>query len=134
MDKIELRTAMPEDGELTFGIRKAAFRPYLEKHQPWDEDEQRLIHEKRFNTQDFRILRLAGKDVGFLSMSHDSREVKLHHFFILPEHQSKGAGQKCMLLLMEEARQKGFIHDFKGDESESQGFGILPADGICPFQ
>jgi GNAT superfamily N-acetyltransferase len=31
--------------------------------------------------------------------------VKVNQLFILPEHQGKGIGRKCMLLIMEEARQ-----------------------------
>ena len=106
-EKVELRAAMPEDRDLAFRIREAAFRSYLEKIHPWDEDEQLLLHAQRFKTQDFRMIRLTGIDVGFLSLNHNLTEIKLHQFFILPEYQKRGLGEKCMVTVMEEARQKG---------------------------
>jgi len=71
----------------------------------WDEDEQQELHEKRFASQDFRIITVDGIDSGIMAVMISSDCVKLNQLFLLPEYQNRGIGKHCMLLLMEEARQ-----------------------------
>ncbi len=61
--------------------------------------------ERRFGAHDFRVINSGGIDVGIMTMTVATDCVKVHQLFLLPEHQGKGIGGKCMSLILEEARQ-----------------------------
>ena len=107
MDSITLRKASRSDSEFAYRVRRIAFREYVEKVGGWDEGEQRQLHEERFGSQDFRVVNLAGTDIGIMAVVVAPDCVKVNQLMLLPEHQGKGIGRKCMLLIMEEARQLG---------------------------
>ena len=79
----------------------------MEKVEGWDEDEQRQLHERRFGAQDFRVINVAGKDVGIMAVVVAPECVNVNQLFLLQEHQGKDVGRRCMLLIMEEASQLG---------------------------
>lgn len=105
MSSLTLRKASPNDSEFAYRAKTAAFKEYVEKVEGWDEDEQRQLHEQRFGTQDFRVINLAGTDVGIMAVVVAPDCVKVNQLFLLPEHQNKDIGRRCMLVLMEEARE-----------------------------
>jgi ribosomal protein S18 acetylase RimI-like enzyme len=107
MYDITLRKARPDDCELAYSVKKAALRKYVEKVWGWREDEQRRLHEERFRSQDYRVVNLAGRDVGIMAVVVAPDCVRVNQIFILREHQRKGVGRECMLLVMDEARQMG---------------------------
>jgi ribosomal protein S18 acetylase RimI-like enzyme len=96
MSDITLRKATADDVEFAFQIKKAAFQIYIEKVWGWDEKEQRKIHKRRFDEQEFKIIQVSGADVGLLSLIRDDNFLKLNQIFILPKFQGKGIGKKCM--------------------------------------
>jgi ribosomal protein S18 acetylase RimI-like enzyme len=102
MDDLRLRKATANDREFAYRTKKAAFRKYVEQVWGWDEEEQRQLHKKRFSLQDFQVIQLSGIDVGILAVVREPDCVKLNQLFLLPEHQGKGIGRECMLLIMEE--------------------------------
>ena len=105
MDDLKLRQAVAGDSEFAYGLKKAAFREYVEKVWGWDEEEQRRLHRERFAAHDFRIISASGTDVGImvLALQHDC--LKLNQLFILPEYQNKGIGCKCMSLVIKEGNR-----------------------------
>ncbi len=107
MQSLTLRQATPTDSEFAYCVKRAALREYVEQVWGWDEDEQRQLHEERFAAQDFRVINLAGTDVGIMAMVVVADCVKLNQLFVLPEHQGNGIGTQCMSLIMEEARRLG---------------------------
>ena len=107
MESLTLRNAKAEDSEFAYCIKKAAFREYVEKVWSWDEKEQRKLHEQHFRAQDFRVINLAGTDIGIIAMVVEPDCVRLNQLFLLPEHQGKGIGRECMLMIMEEAHRLG---------------------------
>jgi len=107
MPDVAFRKATPADSEFAYRVKKAAFKSYAEKVWGWDEEEQKRLHERRYQSQDFRIVVSAGKDVGVASVVRNTDCLELKQLFLLPEHQSKGIGARCMLLLVEEAREIG---------------------------
>jgi GNAT superfamily N-acetyltransferase len=104
---LEIRKAKPEDCDFAYRVKRAAFREYIEQVWDWDEDEQRRIHERRFAGEGFRIISVDCVDVGFVSVDAMPDCVHVHQLFVLPEHQSRGIGRECMLLVMQEARELG---------------------------
>ena len=107
MDCVTLRSATPEDSEFTYAVKKAAFREYVEKVWGWDEDEQRGLHERRFRSNEYRVIRFDGVDVGILSATESPECVTLNQLYILPEHQGRGIGRECVSVVTEEARSSG---------------------------
>ena len=107
MNNLTLRKASPTDSEFAYCAKRAALKEYVEKVWGWDEDEQRQLHERRFVAQNFRIIHLAGREVGTMAVAVAPDGVKVNGLFLLPEFQGKGIGRRCMLLVMEEARQLG---------------------------
>ena len=107
MNSLTLRRAGPNDSEFAYCTKRAAFREYVEKVERWDEDEQRQLHERRFGVQDFRVISMAGADVGIMAVVVVPDCMKVNQLFLLPEHQGKDIGRRCMLLIMEEARELG---------------------------
>jgi ribosomal protein S18 acetylase RimI-like enzyme len=104
MDRLTLRKATPNDREFAYCAKRAAFKEYMEG---WDEDEQRQLHAQRFGAQDFRVINLAGTDVGIIAVVVTPDCLTVKQLFLFPEHQGKGIGHRCMLLILEEARQLG---------------------------
>jgi ribosomal protein S18 acetylase RimI-like enzyme len=107
MDSLTLRTAGPDDGEFAFDVKRAAFKEYVAQVHGWDEAEQRRLHDQRFGSQEFRIIHVAGTDVGIMAVDVAPDRVRVNQLFLLPEHQGRGIGRACMLRIMEEARQLG---------------------------
>ena len=107
MNGLTVRTAGPDDSEFAYGTRKAATKKYWDKIQPWDEAEERRVHDRRFGSQDFRVVSVDGTDVGIMALVVEPECVMLHQLFLLPEHQGKGVGRECVRLVMDEARRVG---------------------------
>jgi len=102
-----LRRAGPDDCEFAYRTRRAAFREYVEKVEGWNEDEQRRLHERRFATQDFRVIEVAGADVGIVAVVVTPDCVKVNQLVLAPESQGRDIGRRCMRLLMEDASRRG---------------------------
>ena len=107
MGDVALRKATAADSEFAYLVKKAAFKCYAEKVWGWDEGEQRRLHERRFQSRDFRVVVHGGKDVGVAAVVAGPDCLEVKQLFILPEHQGVGIGAKCMSLLAEEARKAG---------------------------
>ncbi|MHC4713751.1 MAG: GNAT family N-acetyltransferase [Planctomycetota bacterium] len=107
MDDLTLRKAGPNDSEFAYGVRKAAYSEYVQQAGGWDDVEQRRLHERRFRTQDFRVINVGGEDVGIMSVVVSADCLKVNQLFVLPQHQGRGIGRRCMRLAMERARRRG---------------------------
>jgi len=95
------------DSEFAYCAKKTAFREYVEKVWGWDEDEQRQLHEQRFAVQDFRVITLDGADIGIMAVAVQPDCLRVNQLFILPEHQGKGVGSKCIALIAKEGNGLG---------------------------
>jgi ribosomal protein S18 acetylase RimI-like enzyme len=102
-----MRKAGPQDSEFAYRTRCAAFREYVDKVGGWNEEEQRRHHARRFGAQDFRVISVAGTDVGIVAVTMMPDAMRVNQLFLLPEHQGHGIGGRCMRLLMEEGHRLG---------------------------
>ena len=107
MEALSFRKANANDSEFVFAVKEAAFREYIEQVWGWDEDYQKELHNRRFDSQDLRIIQFRGTDVGFLATSSTPDILKVNQLFILPECQGKGIGSACMTLILDEASLDG---------------------------
>lgn len=103
MRALTLRKASSDDSEFAYRVRRAAFREYVEKVEGWDEGEQRQLHERRFGAQEFRVINVAGTDVGVMAVVVAPDCMKVNQLFLLSEFQGKDIGRRCMLPIMGEA-------------------------------
>ena len=99
---LSLRKANQNDKEFAYHVKQAALGEYVELVRGWDEDEQRRLHDRRFRGQDFRVINLDGKDVGIMSVEVEPDCLFVNQLYILPEHQGRGVGRRCMLLVVTE--------------------------------
>jgi GNAT superfamily N-acetyltransferase len=104
---LHLRAATPSDSRLVYEIKRAAFREYVELVWGWDEEEQRRLHDRRFRSQDVRLIRRGDEDVGYVSVETHTDLVLVKQVFLLPEHQGRGIGRWCMERVLEEAGRLG---------------------------
>ena len=106
MNGLTLRKAGKEDSEFAYCTKRAAFRQYVEQAWGcWDEVEQRQLHDQRFKVFDFRVVSVAGADVGIMAVTTAPDYVTVHQIFLLPQYQGNQIGRRCMMLIGEEARQ-----------------------------
>lgn len=100
---LKLRQAQATDSDFVFTVKKAAFREYVEQIWGWDETYQRDLHNRRFASQDIRIIQFCGTNVGFLSTSNTSDTLQVDQLYILPEYQGQGIGAACMRSVISDA-------------------------------
>ena len=103
MEGLSIREAGAIDSEFVFAVKKAAFREYVEQIWGWDDTYQKELHDRRFASQDLRIIQFNGTDVGFLSTSSTPDTLKVDQIYILPEYQGRGIGAACMRDIIDDA-------------------------------
>lgn len=104
---VVLVAATPHDAAFAYQTKKAAFREYVEQLWGWDEDQQRALHERRFTSQDFRVVLRDGTRVGILAFERKPDGLHLHQLFILPEYQRQGIGSACLRQIVALATAEG---------------------------
>lgn len=102
-DTITLRTACQDDNEFVYHVKRASMREYIEQTWGWDEQFQRKLHERRFESQEFQVVSVDAEDVGIMSVALEPDCVFLNQIYILPEHQGQGIGEQCMRTVFERA-------------------------------
>lgn len=102
---MKLRKATSRDNEFAFQTKKAAFKIYVDMVWKWDEEEQRKMHEERFNDQ-FQIIQISGKDIGILTTLKTEDCLNINQLLIIPEYQNQGIGKRCMLNVLEAAKKE----------------------------
>ena len=105
--RLVLRPAEAEDSDFSFGVRAAAFRPYLELARGWDEAEERRLHERRFREQEFQVIEWEGEPAGIVALVMAEDGLWLKQICIAPAHQGRGIGGACLRRLLERARERG---------------------------
>ena len=106
MEGLKFRKAQATDSDFVFTVKRAAFREYVEQIWGWDDTYQRELHNRRFASQDIRIIQFHGTDVGFLSTSTKSNTFKVDQLYILPEYQGRGIGAACMRHIIDDANRE----------------------------
>ncbi len=106
-DGLKLRKARQDDSEFTFQVKRAAFKDYVEQVWGWDEDSQRVLHDRRFAEQDYRVVCLDGRDVGMISVAVKPDSPFVNQLHILPDYQGQGIGRTCMLMVIDKGSKLG---------------------------
>jgi ribosomal protein S18 acetylase RimI-like enzyme len=104
---LSFRQATPQDSEFAYQVKKTTLAEYVRQVRGWAENEQRRLHQRRFASQDFRVIVASGPDVGVLALSREPDYLKVNRLLILPEHQGRGVDTACMKRVLEEAAADG---------------------------
>jgi GNAT superfamily N-acetyltransferase len=104
---VGFRRARARDSEFAYRLKKATLAEYVRQVWGWDEDVQRRLHQRRFTSQDFRVIVASGVDVGILALSRWPDCLKVNQLLVLPEHQGRGIGTACVKHVLEEAAADG---------------------------
>ena len=107
MGSPKLRKASQDDKEFAYQVKRTSLREYVELVWGWDDDRQRQLHARRFSEQDFRVIEVDGEDVGIMSVAVKPACVFVNQLYLLPEHQGRGIGRTCMLVVMEQGNSLG---------------------------
>jgi len=103
MENLTLRKATDADSEFAYRVKTLAFKTYVDQVWGWDEAEQRQLHQRRFASQEFRVIQWSGVDVGILATVREAGVLRINQLFILPDYQSKGIGRACMMRIIDDA-------------------------------
>lgn len=103
MEALKIRKARATDSGFVFAAKKAAFREYVEQIWGWDDTYQKELHNRRFASQNLRIIQFNGTDVGFISTSNSPDTLKVNQIYILPDYQGRGIGTACMRGIIDDA-------------------------------
>src|SRR5215216_4354916 len=102
-----LRVARSGDREFLFRLNEATMRVYVERVWGWDEAEQAIIFEERFDPERWQIIQFGGQDIGVLIVEEQSEEIILASIEILPEWQRQGIGSSVVRSVMDRAQASG---------------------------
>ena len=103
---IQSRPATPEDSEFLYNLKKITLKEYIEQVWGWDEKFQRNLHQKRFDSEKYRIIQDKGKDIGCLSVEKHPDKLFLSIIKILPGYQNKGIGSSLIRNLIQKGIQE----------------------------
>jgi GNAT superfamily N-acetyltransferase len=101
-----LRPATPRDSEFAYQVKKSTLGEYVRQVWGWDEEEQRRLHQRRFASQDFQVIKAFGSDVGVLALSHEPECLRVNQLLVMPEYQGKRVGTACMRQVLEDATRR----------------------------
>lgn len=102
---VNFRQIKTEDFEFLWRLHNAALKEYVTKTWGWDEERQRFLFERDFNTDNGKIIVFEGKDAGFLWIKEKDAETLLVSIRLLPEVQNKGIGTKIIKDLLKESEK-----------------------------
>jgi len=88
-----LKIAAQEDYNFIYNLNKINMEDYVIKTWGyWDEDFQRGLFSRYFQTKEFQIIVVNNKKVGIFAFSRNKTSIIVDEIQILPEYQGKGIG------------------------------------------
>jgi ribosomal protein S18 acetylase RimI-like enzyme len=86
---------------------EATMREYVERVWGWDDAEQVIWFDNRFERERWQIIQSGGQDIGVILVEEQTEEVYLALIEILPEWQGRGIGSSVVRAVMERAAASG---------------------------
>ncbi|MDZ7898041.1 MAG: GNAT family N-acetyltransferase [Arcicella sp.] len=91
-----LRTAIPQDLDLTYKIKKNVLLEYLELLWGWNEEAQYEFHQEHFNPNNFQIIEFAQTSIGYLETELHTDYLFIYNIMILKPYQQRGIGKMIL--------------------------------------
>lgn len=103
----ELRPATRDDAELLWRIQSLALGAYVSAVFGSDAAEQRRFFDEHFQIEAHQIVRVGGRDAGYLCYEERPDHVYLANVALLPEFQRRGVGTALVRFVVEQATALG---------------------------
>ena len=100
---IQLRAASADDSEFCYQVKKAALGPYVAQVWGWDEEFQRVFHERDFALNKPDLIIYQGHPIGTFTLNKQPEYFHVTGFYISPEFQGRGIGSALLQQTIEEA-------------------------------
>lgn len=101
-----LRSVTETDKDFLYNIKKASIKEYVEKIWGWDEEYQIKDFESDFIPENFKIIMVEGKDIGFIRVNEEPSNINITEIHILPDYQGRGIGRSVIKSIIEDASDK----------------------------
>ena len=101
MSKLEFRQAKIEDLSWLDSVHTSCMKQHVERHYDWNPD----LFRERFREDDYVVVQLNGRSIGFFKIIEESEELYLADMMITPEHQGTGLGSEVLEELIGRRRQ-----------------------------
>jgi ribosomal protein S18 acetylase RimI-like enzyme len=106
---IDLVLATEQDRDFAFEAKKQGLKEYVDQMSTWDESEEVLKHNARFEKYDFWTINYIDQKVGVISYEVYGNTLKLNQIYVLPEFQSQGIGAHCITHLQRLAKSDDLV-------------------------
>jgi len=103
--RISLRRARQRDFAFAIELYLDSARPLLTALGVWDEGRIVSRFGQAFTTDQVRVIRLDGIDVGWMQVSESTDQLRLHQLHIVPRCQNVGIGSRLIQDLLRRARR-----------------------------
>ncbi len=118
--KYYLRNITEEDKKFIYSIKKSSIYDYVQKIWGWNEEYQIRDFESDFILENFRIISIEDKDIGFVQIIEEPLNINITEIHIIPEYQGYGIGSSIINRIIEQASNNiktatigCFIYNFK---------------------
>jgi len=107
MTELSFSNVTEADFETLLALRIRVMREHLERLGRFHPDRARKHFRRGFEPQFMRKIWVGADMVGVVSLKPSNDELELEHFYLNPDHQSKGLGGTVLRLLIDEANEQG---------------------------
>ena len=94
--KVNLRPVTDEDYAFAERLYVETMRPLLQRLEAWDEADVLGRFRTSFDVTQVRIIRVDGKDAGFVQTSETDAEINLDQIHLLRTYRSRGIGRQLI--------------------------------------
>jgi ribosomal protein S18 acetylase RimI-like enzyme len=105
---VSLRQVAREDAEFLYQLHRAALGDLVvSTWGPWDDRQQRELHDAWFDPTRLSVIVCNRRDVGVLDVQRlDDGVVYIARMELMPEHQGRGIGTRVVEQLIDDARRE----------------------------
>lgn len=104
--KYYLRNITEKDKNFIYNIKKLSIINCVQKIWGWDEEYQIKDFESDFILENFIIIIVEGKDIGFIQIVEEPPNINIAEIHIIPNYQGYGIGSSIISSIIEQASNK----------------------------
>jgi ribosomal protein S18 acetylase RimI-like enzyme len=103
--EFHVREALPTDVDFARNLYFQTMRGMIESLFGWDQRRQEESFAEWFDLQEAGIIVADGRDVGWMQVRTDDREIFLGSLYVIPEMQRRGIGTHILSKLIAQCKQ-----------------------------
>jgi ribosomal protein S18 acetylase RimI-like enzyme len=98
-----LRNITEHDKDFIYNLKKSSIYEFVQRIWGWDEEYQIKDFEADFNLEDFKIIVIEDKYVGFVQTNENQSNINIAEIHIVPLYQSNGIGSSIIKNIISQA-------------------------------